>query len=410
MKVLRLLQALIATLCAFQIASCSIISVDSLETIDHVEAILGASRGPLSALSYYHQAKIDNKSKVFHSLANLVRIAHEICAIINHKDESSYSLGIRAAWITFDAINFYNNLFAQNKKADADAIELSAHDKKVIDRLVENLQLFLLPALESITSVYQALAPEQTVKSRANRRQAQAFCSLARAISIFLNNRQSKAAIVLLLAALSETMVVVNKNVQKSSVLNSQNRQQSQQQDEHCQAATTDQRNETLAREIQAINQQYDQEAQQLIAALNAETTQRREQNVRNAAQATQTAEEHLRRLDATHEQQRAATLEAQREQLRTRNEELARQEEDLNRRAAAIPVRHEQATQEVMARYEASRDRIIAQQDEQLRIVNEFLDRNPTALEMDNLNQLLAENVTTEELQAFVNNQGANL
>lgn len=45
MKVLRLFQAFIAALCAFQIASGSTMSVDSLESINYVEAIQGASRG-----------------------------------------------------------------------------------------------------------------------------------------------------------------------------------------------------------------------------------------------------------------------------------------------------------------------------------------------------------------------------
>lgn len=206
-------QIVVIIFCILTSSFASSFAADSFEVKNYIEAILGVSRGPLAALSYQNNGTKTGKAKVIHCAADLVRIAHEICSMINHKDDGSYSLGIRGTWVAFDTVNLYNDLFAKNLDSQNDDIELSEKDKKFFDRLIKVSQLFLFPTLESITALYQALPQQQTPQNQINQRQAQSFCSLARAASVFLNNQQSEAAIALLLAALSETMLATHASI-----------------------------------------------------------------------------------------------------------------------------------------------------------------------------------------------------
>jgi len=293
-----------------EIAVYQSVAANSLEAINYIEAVLGASRGPLAALSHQNVTGYKTKAKALRCLTNLVRMTHEACAIMNHAGDSSYSLGTRGAWIAFDAVNFYTNLSPQNVQSDDDVIELSARDKKTIDRLISSSQLFLLPALESITSVYQALAIEQTAQAQSNRRQAQAFCSLARATSIFLNNRKSKAAIVLLLAAISEAMLAVGRKIELSLTLDDQNQEQNLAQGQNdANAQIIEPTDEASEREIQASREEQHQE----IVQLNTEPAQPDEHNARDETQEIQvddqTTEQHNRELAATKEEQRRVQI-----------------------------------------------------------------------------------------------------
>ena len=206
-------QIVVISFCIVISSLTSSFAADSFEIQNYIEAILGLSRGPLAALSYQNNGTKSGKVKVIHCATDLLRTAHGICAMINHKDDGSYSLGIRGTWVAFDAINFHNDLFPKSINVQDDLIELSLPDEKTINQFTNVSQFFLIPALESTTALYQAIAHEQTAQAQVNRRQAQALCSLARATSIFLNNRQSKAAIVLLIAALSETMLATHASI-----------------------------------------------------------------------------------------------------------------------------------------------------------------------------------------------------
>ena len=206
-------QIVVIIFCILISSLASSFATDSFEVKNYIEAILGVSRGPLAALSYQNNGTKSGKAKVIHCAADLVRIAHGISSMINHKDDGSYSLAIRGTWVAFDTVNLYNDLFAKNLDSQNDNIKLSEKDKKFFDRLTKVSQLFLFPTLESITALYQALPHQQTPQNQVNQRQAQAFCSLTRAASIFLNNQQSEAAIALLLATLSETILATHASI-----------------------------------------------------------------------------------------------------------------------------------------------------------------------------------------------------
>lgn len=430
MKILKQFQVILITLYMLQLSSYQVISARSFEAMNYIEALLGASRGPLSALSFHKE----NKSKVLQSFTSVVRIAHEACAIINHKDENSYSLGIRGTWMVFDAINFYDTLFHQKQDEQDDQIDVSPNNEKIIDHLTKKSQLLLLPAIESVTALYQATNLEQTPQRSINQRRAQALCSLARATSIFLDNRQSKAALILLIATLNETMLAINQTAQPENQVNTiqENSEHNvvpeeqrpeifahqapneQAQDVHVQenqepagapAAGAHEQVEELRPEIETLRTQITEQLEQIQLQLRQEQ-QAREEQLRQENEALRQQNELIanryQRLEEAHHQAR--------EQLNRIQENEARRA----RSAREARTRIETARQELHQVMEKSTQTLREAREvreesnrflEQERITGELIDKDPDIQTLNEFDALIGANATIAQLQDFVNN-----
>ncbi|MBS1988624.1 hypothetical protein JST56_06580 [Candidatus Dependentiae bacterium] len=172
----------------------------NLQTINRAEAILAIARGPLAALSYRNQGKHTKTAKALHVATDAVRLANEVLTIINHPGDPHFS---SCFWAVFDASNLYIDIMDNDKKVD-DIFELSEIQQKKINHLSQITQTYLLPLTESATALYQAVNTNQSLKNSIYRQRAQAFESLARATSVYLNHQKSRAAIVLLVGAIAQ--------------------------------------------------------------------------------------------------------------------------------------------------------------------------------------------------------------
>lgn len=185
----------------------------NLQTINYTEACLAIARGPLAALSYRNHEKKTGIAKTIHITTDLVRLANEILTIVNHPQDPHYSSYV---WAFFDASNLYNDLFKENKNLDT-SLNLFQDQQKKINQLVQVTQTYLLPLAESTTALYQAVNKNRSLRNSTYRQRAQAFKSLARATSTYLNHQKSRAAIVLLIGALAETVHALSLEVPPAS-------------------------------------------------------------------------------------------------------------------------------------------------------------------------------------------------
>lgn len=423
MKILKQFQVILITLCILQLSSYQVISAHSFEAMNYVEAFLGASRGPLSALSFHKE----NKSKVLQSFTSVVRIAHEACAIINHAGDSSYSMGIRATWMAFDTVNFYDKLLFKNQDEKDGQIKTSFNDEEIIDRLIRKSQLLLLPAIESITALYQASNIEQTPQRSINQRRAQALCSLARATSIFLDNRQSKAALILLIATLNETMLAINEkallnnqvntnqeNIEQNLVLEGPQIEIVEQQARDEQVQENQEPVPTVAEheqaeeprpEIETLRTQIAEQFEQIQLQLRQEQ-QAREEQLRHENEALRHQNELIanryQRLEEAHHQTR--------EQLNRIQENEARRTRSAREARARIETARLALRQEIERSGQVLREARETREEsnrflEQERITGELIDQDPDIQTMNEFDTLIGANATIAQLQDFVNN-----
>ena len=179
---------------------------ENLTALNYAEAGLAIARGPLAALSYRNQGNQARVAKTIHIATDVTRLANKVLTLINHPEYSDYSSFF---WTIFDASNLYIDIAGNNKKSD-DTVELSEAQEQSINQLVQITQTYLLPLVESSTALYQALNIDSSLENHIYRQQVQAFESLARATSVYLNHQKSKMAILLLIGTIAETFRVLN--------------------------------------------------------------------------------------------------------------------------------------------------------------------------------------------------------
>jgi len=180
---------------------------EDLTLLDYAEATFALARGPLAALSYRNHAEHTKIAKALHVTTDVVRITSELLSISRAQGKSHICSSL--FWMGFDATNLAIDLFSKDKRTN-DTLELSQEQQNKINQLVCITQTYLLPSLESLTALYQALNNDRSPKYCLYLRHAQALKSLARATSVYLNHQQSKAAILLLISAISETMYTLH--------------------------------------------------------------------------------------------------------------------------------------------------------------------------------------------------------
>jgi hypothetical protein len=173
----------------------------------YAEMTTAVLRGPLAALSHHNHGKYTDKAKAIHVAADVVRLANELLTIVNHPGDYHFSSSF---WAVFDLINLYIDLFKKDEESSDNLINLNTEHTELINILGKVSQTCLLPLTESTTTLYRAMNVDQTPQGSILRRQEEAFCSLARAISIFLNHQHSEPALTLLLAAVTETILAIS--------------------------------------------------------------------------------------------------------------------------------------------------------------------------------------------------------
>ena len=180
---------------------------DAYSLSNYAEITTAALRGPLAALSHYNHGRYTKITKVVHGATDAVRLINEIFTLINHPNNINPSSWF---WIVFDLANLHIDLFGKDTQTSHDdLINLTSEQTEIINILVKVSQTCLLPLTEGLTAFYRATNTDETPQGSLLRRQEQAFCSLSRAISVFLNHHDSKPAIILLLSALTETTLTL---------------------------------------------------------------------------------------------------------------------------------------------------------------------------------------------------------
>lgn len=212
---MKKLKLLITFMCSLHVFSYAVQADTSYTLTNYAEIATAILRGPLATLSHYNHGKYTKITKALHATTDSVRVTNELLTVINHPNNinpSSYF------WIIFDLTNLYIDLFEKDEQSsDDNLMSLSRENRKIIDILAKVSQTCLLPLTESLTTFYRATNIDHTPQGSLLRRQEQAFCSLSRAISIFLNHQHSKPALVLLLGAVTQTILALS-NYPKTDV------------------------------------------------------------------------------------------------------------------------------------------------------------------------------------------------
>lgn len=202
-------------MCSLHVFSYAVQADTSYTLTNYAEITTAILRGPLATLSHYNHGKYTKITKAIHATTDSVRVTNELLTVINRPNNinpSSYF------WIIFDLTNLYIDLFEKDEQSsDDNLMSLNRENRKIIDILAKVSQTCLLPLTESLTTFYRATNIDHTPQGSLLRRQEQAFCSLSRAISIFLNHQHSKPALVLLLGAVTQTILALS-NYPKTDV------------------------------------------------------------------------------------------------------------------------------------------------------------------------------------------------
>jgi|GEM_PF-2714861 len=200
---------LLITLCSLFVSTPALHAESAYSASNWAEIATAALRGLLAGISYRNHGK--PTAKAIHVATDVLRITNESLALSNAQNrrlkESDYSAFF---WIYFDAANLAIDLFSKDQKT-LDNPKLSKKQKEKINHLVTMMQTYLLPSIESLTSLYRAVSADDSQINCLHRQQAQALKSLTRALSVYLNHQKSNAAIVLLLGAIGEVMYVAKK-------------------------------------------------------------------------------------------------------------------------------------------------------------------------------------------------------
>lgn len=216
---MKKLKLLITFMCSLLVFSYAVQADTSYTLTNYAEITTAIFRGPLATLSHYNHGKYTKITKAIHATTDSVRVTNELLTVINHPNNINHSSYF---WIIFDLTNLYIDLFEKDEQSsDDNLMNLNRENRKIIDILAKISQTCLLPFTESATAFFRATNIDHTPQGSLLRRQEQAFCSLSRAISIFLNHQHSKPALVLLLGAVTQTILALS-NYPKTDVAQEQ--------------------------------------------------------------------------------------------------------------------------------------------------------------------------------------------
>lgn len=205
-----------------------------MSTLDYIEAGICLATLPAVMASNHRNGNSDKTSKRIHCIAHTLRLARNLYVISRPRPRISKPASC-FFWTAFDGISLLNELRKSpvneidefDNLDDLDLLDEDENDEvpsEVAQTLTEKIirisQVFLLPLAECGASFYAATQSDPTPEAVLSRRRANAFYSLSRGTSIFLNHPKSLAALCLLLSAVTETVLALRATVARNNNFN----------------------------------------------------------------------------------------------------------------------------------------------------------------------------------------------